>query len=294
MHLITHQIVELGALASHQYEQMFNEPVAGLFLPATNAKYGHRPEYRHFVDVISSAQLAARAKTIIFKSDQALAFMRSIDMLLRPGDYAMPFAELCIQFDKGIDEKLFTTGLKIAGQADQADDILGLLMHMDERTQTFAVSAFYRSTSFNRVIVSAADGKVLSHKIQPTPGLTPEAAQTMKADKQRIANLALMCLAYISTPGLTVERVHTPAAVNARRAKHNKRQLDDYYICNWTINRDKTKPATGEHSHGTPHTFRYDVAGHFRHYADGRTIWVKSHQRGLANEKYVPKTYVAT
>jgi len=216
MHLITHQIAELGALASHQYEQIFGEPVAGLFLPATNAKYGHRPEYRHFVDVISSAQLAARAKTIIFKSDQALAFMRSIDMLLRPGDYAMPFTELCIQFDRGIDEKLFTTGLKIAGQADQADDILGMLMHMDERPQTFAVSAFYRSTSFNRVIVSATDGKVLSHKIQTTPGLTPEAAQTMKADKQRIANLALMCLAYISTPGLTVERVHTPAAVNTK------------------------------------------------------------------------------
>jgi hypothetical protein len=39
---------------------------------------------------------------------------------------------------------------------------------------------------------------------------------------------------------------------------------------------------------GVKHGHRYDVAGHFRRLPDGRLIWVRPHQRGLAHELYVP------
>jgi len=44
---------------------------------------------------------------------------------------------------------------------------------------------------------------------------------------------------------------------------------------------------------GSRHAIRYDVRGHFRRLAGGKTTWVRAHQRGLSNELYVPKVYKA-
>jgi hypothetical protein len=88
---------------------------------------------------------------------------------------------------------------------------------------------------------------------------------------------------------MTVRQVHTPDAVNRKREKKGKRRLEDYYVIEYNApHSGGDGQATGE---GGKHGFRYDVCGHFRRLADGRTIWIAAHQRGLANETYKPKIY---
>ena len=78
-----------------------------------------------------------------------------------------------------------------------------------------------------------------------------------------------------------------PEAVNRKREAKGKSRLEPYYVCRIKgVQYDSH--ATGE---GAKHGIRYDVRGHFRRLDTGKTIWVRSHQRGLANELYVPKVY---
>ena len=98
----------------------------------------------------------------------------------------------------------------------------------------------------------------------------------------------MLCLAYINSPGIELEKVSTPEKVNRKRAREGKRVLEDYYIC--ALAKGRRHASEGEPT-GRHVSFRFDVAGHFRRAPDGRTIWIRAHQRGLANERYRPKVY---
>lgn len=69
-----------------------------------------------------------------------------------------------------------------------------------------------------------------------------------------------------------------------------------FYTVHFKRGGERVRPASTET--GTKHSFRYDVRGHFRHLRDDRykrnsdgtykVIWIPAHQRGLANELYLP------
>lgn len=113
---------------------------------------------------------------------------------------------------------------------------------------------------------------------------------TTQADKQRIANLALLCLAYIHSPGVETEHVQADAATNKKRAAKGKRELPDYYICR--VRRTRQEGREGGSS-GKHVSLMFAVRGHFRRLEDGRTIWVRAHFRGLEHgeDSIKPKTY---
>jgi len=84
-----------------------------------------------------------------------------------------------------------------------------------------------------------------------------------------------------------VDRVYVNP--NTRKRVEKGKELLPYYECK--IHPSKTYEdyhGTGE---GTPHSFRYDVRGHFRKIDKG-FIWVGDHQRGLRHTLYKPKIWV--
>lgn len=246
-------------------------------------------DYSHALDFGATGWIAMRAKTFLFNSDQIMAFLAAIDRRLPPGDYPAPFQFVCIQFSSGIDEKLFTSGLRSSGNVEAVDEILGLIIAVPDEApghQFMNVVAWYKSTSINRVQVSVSGGGEIEYR--PLDDTIADKAEQLYRDKQRLANLALLCLAYINSPGIEIEHIEPDAAMNRKRAAKGKRELPDYYICRVSKRRldGEEDSATGRHV-----SFRFDVRGHFRRLQDGRTIWIRPHQRGLENEVYVPKAY---
>ncbi len=145
--------------------------------------------------------------------------------------------------------------------------------------------AWYASTSINRAAMPlAGDGSVA------TAFTVGSAANTEAVrDKQRIANLGLLCLAYINSPGIEVARVEPPPAINKRRQREGKMPLEDYYLCR--VGHDRTAAGGAGDPSGRHVSFRFDVRGHFRRLTDGRTVWIRPHQRGVEHEMYKPKAY---
>lgn len=101
---------------------------------------------------------------------------------------------------------------------------------------------------------------------------------------------------YIMAKG--VEIVEQPVPRQQRRAAEREGKIP----IPWHIVTVKPTIYTGQRPNEEPtyhHRFRYDVIGHlrFKKYAklDGttgyRSEWVRSHQRGLQHELYIPKTY---
>ncbi len=248
-------------------------------------------EYADAVDFFVAGWVAQRAQTFLFDTTQIKQFLRSIDRQLAPGQYQPPFNEMVIQFSEPIPEQEFLTGIHTSGRgADAEDGISGLLLAFPgDRGGVINIIAWYTSTSINRVAVGIhGDGSI---SYAPIVGNMDDSMreQAMR-DKRRIANLGLLCLAYMVTLGMEIERVQTDERVNRKREAKGKKPLPDYYICRWVGNRDRVKGG-GSGEAGTTHGFRYDVTGHFRKLPDGRLTWVRPHQRGLEHEEYKPKVY---
>ena len=292
MHLIAKDIADLGDkilatyCASHRLDPrtIFND-VDRISAGMTQSQID---DYSTALDFGASGWIASHAKTFLFDTPQVLEFLRSIDRKLAPGDYRPPFTHMAFQFSQGIDEKLFLTGLRSNGTVEESDKIICILLSVPD-TQSNPehslanVVAYYESTSLNRVqIPLTGSGEIVYAPIG-------SGDEKLKGDKQRIANLAMLLLAYIDTPGMHIEHVTVAEKVNRKRARDGKRVLPDYYICRW-------KPAKGTKSAGgaelgTSHSFRYDVAGHYRQLPSGKLIWIRPHQRGVENEVYKPKVY---
>lgn len=290
MHLIKNDITELGVAILNTFCIRYDADLATLFDDAATQHFLRLcpDDYSHVLDFTAAAWIAERAQTFLFDTDQALQFIRSIDRKLAPGDYAAPFQHIIFQFSSGIPEQLFTAGLKPSGNIDVGDTIQAIILSVPDTEQRpdwnlINVVAWYKSTSLNRVqLPVSGDGTIEYVPISGT------ADDVRRQDKQRLANLAMLLLAYLNTPGMSIEHVQTPARVNRKRERDGKRVLPDYYVCKWHAPHHSHSI---EHGTGTSHSIRYDVAGHFRRLPDGKTIWIRAHQRGLANERYVPKVY---
>ena len=295
MHLIRNDVAGLANQVITEFCQLYKMPSSELYNVEDNLeKFSGQSlsDYSHTLDYGAAGWIAAQSQTFIFDVDQVQAFIRSIDRQLPPGDYPAPFEYMCIQFSRGIDEKLFTTGLRSSGSVEQSDEILGLFIAApdgsDAEYRFLNVIAWYKSTSINRIQMNVAGDGTIEYR--PLDDTIEAIADELYRDKQRLANLAMLCLAYIDTPGMEIERVYTPDAVNRKRESKGKRRLEDYYVCRW--NRDRVRYTAGQpgESERTV-SFRFDVTGHFRRLADGRVIWIRPHQRGLEHERYVPKVY---
>lgn len=224
--------------------------------------------YHHSTKYAVVASIAEASQTFLINSEQAQEFLRSIDRKLAPADHPLPFENICFQF----------TGMGVTGVMNDVS-LSAIMISVSETNGTLFVVAWHKENESADLIVLpiSGDGSI--------DILYEEDAQ----NEQRIANLALLILAYINTPNIETELITTPKSVNGKREKKGKKPLQDYYICRWNPpSHGGAGTATGTGSH---HSIRYDVAGHFRRLPDGRTIWIRSHQRGLQNERYVPKVY---
>lgn len=246
-------------------------------------------DYSTAMDFAAAAYIAAQARTFLFDIEQIRAFLPALDRRIAPAAHPLPFPSMFVQFSRGLDERLFTSGLRVSGSIEQSDEVLGLLISEPAQGGTFVnVIAWYASTSINRVQLDAAgDGSI---EYRPSDVLPSSDRQAMRRDKQRIATLGMLCLAYINSPGIEVERVAPDAAVNRRRVARGKRELPEYYVC--VVRHERVAGSDGEAAAAGRHvSFRFDVRGHFRTLRDGRTVWVRPHQRGLEHERYKPKAY---
>lgn len=248
-------------------------------------------EYADATDFFVTGWIAAQAQTFLFDTKQVMQFLRAVDRQLSPGQIRPPFNEMVIQFSEPIPESEFLTGVHTSGRSgDEGDKVAGLVLAFpDDRGHVINVCAWFASTSVNRVALDIHSSGAIAYE-PIVDGMDNAVMEQARQDKQRIVNLAMLCLAYMTTPGMIIERVSTPPAVNRKREAKGKRPLSDYYVCRWTGNADKVR-SVGTGEPGTAHGFRYDVTGHFRRLPDGRTIWVRPHQRGLTHEEFRPKVY---
>jgi hypothetical protein len=292
MKLIRKDIEEVALLSLDAFCGAYNVPVKTILDYPYWSKRLPEEAMEHYAETIDFAVtglIAHKAQTFLFDSEQVLAFLAAVDRRLPPGDYPAPFPDMVIQFSEGIDESLFTTGLRLSARKEAEDKLLGLVIATPEEGMppVANVVAWYSSTSINRIAIPTdGDGTVAYHPFIGTADKGLE--ETLRADKQRIANLALLCLAYINSPGIEVDHVTADAAVNRKRALKRKRPLPDYYICRLKRRAGESHDAapTGRHV-----SFRFDVMGHLRRLENGRTIWIPPHQRGLDHELYKPKVY---
>lgn len=294
MHLIKHDIEHCGVTVVALFCESAGITVAELDggLPNLNALRARlpdasRPFLADAVDFYAALRIAHTAQTFVFDAKQVMEFLRAVDRKLPPGNYAAPFSEMIFQFSQPIPEREFLTGFSPSAEMRvEDDDLLGLIIGFppdEDCGQIVNIIAFYRSLAINRAVLTiGGDGTVPSEYMIGGP--SPDGLR----DKQRIANLAMLCLAYLNSPGIEVEKVATPEKVNRKRRREGKRVLEDYYVCRLAKGRSRASDGepTGRHM-----AFRFDVAGYFRRAPDGRVVWVRAHQRGLKNELYRPKVY---
>jgi hypothetical protein len=113
MHLICTDIVEIAQRVVSIFCDLYKVRAQDLY----NVEHYSRTltgqalrDYSQALDIGAAGWIAGQAKTFVFDSEQILAFLAAIDRQLPPGDYPAPFPFLCIQFSRGIDETLFTSG----------------------------------------------------------------------------------------------------------------------------------------------------------------------------------------
>ena len=258
------------------------------------------------VDIIVNAHICSSAQTVLFSTEQITEFLRVVDRPIVPGSYDIPFRYMVIQFTEAIPQSEFLVdpgppspgeispkeaarilGVDTIHKIDEETDdvVAGLVIGFPdegelESNRAFSVSAYYGSTAHNRAI--AYMNKRGEVHYDPSTGGT----ETGRMDKQRIVNLAQLCIVYMNSSGMELERT-SHHDINRKRRRKGKRELPDYYICKW--NKNRYAPSEGRRNTGRHVSFRFDVAGHTRTLSNGKTVWVSSHQRGLQHEIYKPK-----
>ena len=244
------------------------------------------------------------AQTIIFSSSQAEYFMVEDGNFLSYLKCDPPFHTSFFQFthpilldiqDGFVPEPLI--GFTYCTQTVTAEDIVATQHLADERAKMgipiLGILDFTPGEIIGHAILIFQDYKVqrMSWRINERKPLESAYKYPLsKPEWQKVCHMILGCLGYLNCENIFLERQEGASEkINRKREKEGKRVLEPYYLCRITGYQYETV-ATGE---GTKHGHRYDVRGHFRHYRKwGKTTWIPAHQRGLANELYIPKTYV--
>jgi hypothetical protein len=147
--------------------------------------------------------------------------------------------------------------------------------------------AWFASGSANRVAWHGTRADVTARVAPTEPAPTGDKLQ----NKETIRQLALALMAYINAENMVLERVAAPEKVNRKRRKHEKAEIEPYYVCRLRGVQYGAGEGEGVSASGRGVSFRFDVRGHFRQLPDGRLTWVRPHQRGVQHELYRPKVY---
>lgn len=268
-------------------------------------------------DFLVVATIARNAQTVLFSADQGIALRPALARFSDQPFFRLPFPHMIIQFDKPIPEEIFFTvepdywtedprlekirdiianeqslqneykKMDLDPLSEQGDKIAAIVL--DQDGDTCNAVAWYTSGEIQRVMWKVYDLDVSKNMRPPDVGVYRD---LKLRNKQQLQSFSMACVFYMNCRNITLEKVVADKKINAGRAKRGKRLLPDYHICKVV----KTKydlagdgEASGDKT-GHKHTIRYDVRGHFRNVGDG-VIWIGDHQRGLSNERYVPKTY---
>jgi len=220
------------------------------------------------------------SRIILFEQEQALAFAEASREYTDFMAFKPPFEYTLIWFSQPMPDGL-TGIMAIQAEFEQGE--------WDTTKMMFGISSI-----FDREIKKGEEINTI-HAIYPDrlKSITWISSNnetrfvTDKSSDADIRNLAIACIGYINCENIRIEPQRTNPTINAKRQRKSKAIFDDYYLCH-IRGVDYDKHATGA---GSTHGFRYDVRGHFRRLNDGRMTWIRSHQRGLANEIYRPKQY---
>ena len=219
---------------------------------------------------------AKESKIVLFDADQLEVFWNLIsrDRFIPDVDYRLPFQSIWIQFNREINI------LEVEDPTGPDNVALLLTQNEEEDRATNAVVSIGESVDIEYVIWTNHDSEQMRIKTWEYEGCIENAS------KYRL--LAAACVQYINCENVYLESVGgAPEKVNRKREAKGKRRLEPYYVCRIRgVSYDKSDTS----GTGSKHGIRYDVRGHFRR-LEGKTIWVRAHQRGLANELYIPKVY---
>jgi len=259
------------------------------------------------------------SKTVVFSASQANVFMDSGTVYSDTLDHRLPFDSTFIQFESPVrfmshfdgeihDDPIVAIAL---GQLESSADIMFAEINKVPQGVTLPDRAFRRA---NQLIKDARDNggttvsnvafviyqdKAISSTLWTSTGFD-ESTFWMASDDPSMAirsivqasirKLAISCVGFINCDNVHLHLEAQDERVNRKRAAKGKRVLEPYYTCRIDgVQYDKSGSEVGT---GSQHGFRYDVRGHFRR-LENKTIWVRPHQRGLAHELYIPKTYDA-
>lgn len=235
------------------------------------------------------------SQTILFSTEQLKALQHQ--ELADPDEYKLPFPAVLLQLTEplpvtlnGMPEKI--VGFILTTTTMTEGDIEGTKA-LFKRVGGSPVppKGIHPGNIYHTVVTLFSDEEV--ELISWSKDRKEEIDQHYKPDVQAfyigIKKLIINCVAYINSENVRLEKEgEVPEKVNRKRLKKDKAPIEPYYICR--IRKDGY--TEGPHAHtGIEHGHRYDVRGHYRHLRDGRTIWIKQHQRGLKHDIYIPKTY---
>lgn len=241
------------------------------------------PKRDEFINAYALSAILLHAKTIFFPALQAQVFATLSHEYTDKLRYSLPFSEILLQFSEPVE----VSGRKLIGIAlsadvwDQADyEKFSSLHTIDAPTKPVLPD----QTELHQAIGVFEDGY--------TKAMWQVHNREMVFDADAdavIKNLAIACIGYINCENVTLQANQAvDDRANRKRITNGKAPLLPIYVCRL---RGAQYDSAGSGQSGRHVGFRFDVRGHFRRLADGRTTWVSPHQRGLANELYVPKVY---
>ena len=238
-----------------------------------------------------------KAQTVIFSSEQVGVFFDISKSYTDSLNYRLPFDFVFLQFTKSMkisfgNEVMQAYGMLLSQyEATEDDRSITIVDEGDIKFKDVRLSEIDGPLYFNSVAVIGVDrtGGMVAHQNSWFSG-EELLFQSIDVDKDDMTiPVAIACIGYINCENVYLHREDVPDKVNRKREAKGKSKLEPYYVCRIRgVNYDGNG-TTGE---GSSHGIRYDVRGHFRRLATGKTTWVRAHQRGLANELYVPKTYL--
>ncbi len=266
------------------------------------------------IDITFCAVLAMRAresKTILFPVEQVSVFAGLLkNKQIIALDYNLPFKSVLLEFTEpvevvGFGGKKRATGFLLEQMEETEQGFNQMVERVRKADRLFQFSDSHikqidwskgEKVTINEMVVCYEDesssNQISWNSHEPFGFDTGEDWDTDKLTAaDRFKKLAIACVGYINCENVYLQREGDVSdAINAKRERKGKSRLEPYYVCRIRgVQYDSAGNPTGE---GAKHGIRYDVRGHFRRMTDGKTTWVRPHQRGLANELYIPKTYV--
>ena len=252
---------------------------------------------------------AKKSKVVLFDSEQVYVFFELINQgkFLPSIEYRLPFTDTWIQFTQpiaidspddygntlramclsqvAVTKEMYTDAVKKNAESDELFGARPLkFVDVDwEKTDEAIVNnirLIFSDDESDKILWTSESDRMIY--------IEDDIPADLMGWREKLRRLAAACIAYINCENVYLHKEgEVDEKINRKREKKGKSRLEPYYVCRIRgVNYDSV--ATGE---GAKHGIRYDVRGHFRRLADGRTTWVRPHQRGLVNELYVPKTY---